>query len=304
MLKLDFDERDLRALRVFCHVAQAGGFAAAEPRLLMSKASISRHVREVEARLGVRLCERGPGGFRLTPEGIVALNLATSALHALSRIRPEVDAVHGVLSGPLTIGMGEHSLTHPTCRLPEALRELHRQAPHVQPEILVMSFNELDQALRTQRIDIAIRGKYREDRDFAYLPLYVETHRVYVSSQVRRPAEQIRLPLVYRSHPYVEQALATGRYQRGPEAGGLDAIGALVATGYYQGLLPTHYGELLQERFGLQLAAGGHEYSHAGCAVTLASRPLSHRAELFLSILRSLHQANDTRSSRVRGRKA
>ena len=57
MLKLDFDERDLRSLRVFCNAAQAGGFAAAEKQLLMSKASISRHIRQVEGRLGVRLCE-------------------------------------------------------------------------------------------------------------------------------------------------------------------------------------------------------------------------------------------------------
>ncbi|HEY0297105.1 MAG TPA: LysR family transcriptional regulator [Bordetella sp.] len=289
MLKLDFDERDLRSLRVFCHVAEAGGFAAAEQRLLMSKASISRHVRDVETRLGVRLCERGPGGFRLTAEGAVALNLATTALRALSRIRPEIDAAHGVLSGPLTIGLGEHTLTHPTCRLPEALSALQQQAPHVQPEIVVMSFKDLDQALRTQRIDIAIRGKYSEDRDFSYLPLYIETHRIYVPSRVTRAKDQARLPLVYRPHPYVDRALATGRYQRGPEASGLDGVGALVATGYYQGLLPTHYGELLQERFGLRQAGRGETYSHAGCAVMLASRQLSQRAELFLRILRALH---------------
>ncbi|OZI23910.1 LysR family transcriptional regulator [Bordetella genomosp. 9] len=290
MLKLDFDERNLRSLRVFCHVAEAGGFAAAERRLLMSKASISRHIRDVEARLGVRLCERGPGGFRLTAEGVVALNLATTALRALARIQPEVDAAHGVLSGPLSIGLGEHTLTHPDCHLPEALGELHRQAPNVRPEIVVMSFNELNQALHTQRIDVAIRGKYSEDRDFNYLPLYVETHRVYVSRNVALARDQARLPLVYRSHPYVERALATGRFERGPEAGGLDAVGALVATGYYQGLLPTHYGELLQGRYGLRLAARGVRYSHTGCAVTLASRPLSHRADLFLHVLRQLHR--------------
>jgi DNA-binding transcriptional LysR family regulator len=289
MLKLDFDERNLRSLRVFCHVAEAGGFAAAERRLLMSKASISRHIRDVEAHLGVRLCERGPGGFRLTAEGVVALHLATTALRALARIQPEVDAAHGVLSGPLAIGLGEHTLTHPGCHLPEALSELQRQAPNVRPEILVMSFKELDQALRTQRIDLAIRGKYSEDHDFTYLPLYLETHRVYVSNRISQAREQAGLPLVYRSHPHVERALATGRYQRGPEAGGLDAVGALVATGYYQGLLPTHYGELLQGRFGLRLAARGARYSHTGCAVTLASRQPSHRAELMLEILRNLH---------------
>jgi len=289
MLKLDFDERDLRSLRVFCHVAELGGFAIAERRLLMSKASISRHIRDVETRLGVRLCERGPGGFRLTAEGVVALNLATTALRALSRIRPEIDAAHGVLSGSLIIGLGEHTVTHPACRLPEALSELSKQAPIVRPEIVVMPFKDLDQALHTQRIDIAIRGKYSEDRDFSYLPLYVETHRLYAPNRVGRAAAQAHLPLVYRPHPYVDRVLATGRYERGPTANALDGVGALVATGHYQGLLPTFYGDLLQERFGLRLALHGESHSHAVCAVTLASRQLSHRAELFLNILRTAH---------------
>ncbi|KAG1274734.1 hypothetical protein G6F64_015054 [Rhizopus arrhizus] len=50
----EFTERDLRSLRIFCAVAQANGFAAAEKQLNMSKASISRHVREVEETLGWR----------------------------------------------------------------------------------------------------------------------------------------------------------------------------------------------------------------------------------------------------------
>jgi len=293
MIKLDFDERDLRSLRVFCHVADAGGLSAAQNRLFMSKASISRHVCVVEARLGVRLCERGPGGFRLTAEGQVAYQLADTALRALGRIRPEVDAVHGILSGPLTIGIGEHTLTHPDVafKLPKALRELQRRAPKVQPEILVLSFAELDAALHTQRIDIAIRGKYREDRDFNYVALYKETHRLYVVQPLSRARDVVKLPLVYRAHPYVEKALATGRYQRGPEVAGLDAVGVLVATGHYQGLLPTYYGDLLKTRFGLRPVDPKIGYSHTGCAVTLASRQPSNRVELFLEILRTLGKA-------------
>lgn len=289
MVRLDFDERDLRSLRVFCSAAQAGGFAAAEKQLHMTKASISRHVREVEERLGVKLCERGPGGFKLTPEGVVALNLASSALRALSRIRPEIDAAHGVLSGPLTIGIGEHTLTHPQCKLPEALGRLRQHAPNVQPEIIVMSFTDLNQALREQRVDIAIRGRYRDDPEFNYLPLYTETHRVYVSGRIADRKAGRALPLVYRAHPYVEQALRSGQYTRGPDAGGLDSVGALVATGFYQGILPTHYGQLLEKRFALKLQRGSPVFQHAGCAVTEAARPLSHRAELFLGFLREMH---------------
>ena len=83
MKKMALDERDLRSLRVFCAAAQASGFAAAERTLFMSKASISRHINEVEARLGIKLCERGPGGFQLTEGGEVALRVSLQALEAL-----------------------------------------------------------------------------------------------------------------------------------------------------------------------------------------------------------------------------
>ena len=295
MIKLDFDERDLRSLRVFCNVAEAGGFAAAERLLLMSKASISRHVREVEQRLGVRLCERGPAGFRLTPEGEVALTLASAALRSLERIRPEIDAVHGVLSGPLALGVVEHALSHPDCRLPQAIAMLRRRAPQVQPRIEVMTFPELNQALREQRVDIAIRGRYPGDDEFDYLPLFVESHRIY--GAIRKDSGEPRKgapALVYRPHPYVEQVLATGDYPRGPEAGGLEAIALLVATGDYVGLLPTHYAQLIGKRYALRARRGSPSFAHTICAVTDPHRPSTHRADLFLSILREFHTRSAT----------
>jgi DNA-binding transcriptional LysR family regulator len=288
MIKIDFDERDLRALRVFCSVAQAGGFASAEKLLLMSKASISRHIREVEDRLGVRLCERGPAGFKLTPEGEVALKLASSALRSLERIRSEIDAVHGVLSGCLSIGIGEHTISHRACRFPEALAQLQERAPNVRPEITVMTFPELNDALREHRVDIAIRGKYLEDPEFQYLELFSETHRVYVSKLVKQAACD-SLPLIYRPHPYVQKALASGKYHRGPDASGIEAIGVLVATGYYQGLLPAHYGEGLEKRYGLRAREDGPSFSHPICAVTNSLRPVASRTQVFLGILKDLH---------------
>lgn len=288
MQKLDFDERDLRSLRVFCAVAEAGGMAAAEKKLAMSKPSISRHVREVEDRLGVKLCERGPSGFRLTPEGIVALDLASAAFQALGRIRPEIDAVHGVLSGRLAIGIGEHTLTHPDCRLPEALTAMRNLAPGVEPQVLVMNFAELGQSLNDGRVDLVIRGKYKEDRDFFHIPLYYETHKMYVAAHAVH-ADFAKLPLIYRPHPHVEKALRSGRYFRGPDVAGLDSVAAMVATGYYQGLLPTHYGDLIKERFNLTIDGDGPVYEHAGCAVFATSRSLSQRAKVFLNVLKELH---------------
>lgn len=290
MIKLDFDERDLRSLRVFCSVAQAGGFAAAEKQLLMSKASISRHVRDVEERLGVLLCERGPGGFRLTPEGEVAVKFASSALRSLERIRPEIDAVHGVLSGGLSIGIGEHATSHPDFRLPQALALLMARAPNVRPEIHVMTFGELNQALRENSVDIAIRGRYLDDGEFRYLPIYRETHKVYVSDACT-DEEGAALPLVFRQHPYVHQAIVQHGRVRGPSAEGLEAIGVLVSTGCFQGLLPTHFGDRLAQRYPLRILPDGPSFSHPICAVTDPTHPFTHRAELFLRILEELHDA-------------
>ena len=52
-------EADLRLLRIFIAIAESGGLAAAELRLNISRSVISRHLKDLETRLGVRLCERG-----------------------------------------------------------------------------------------------------------------------------------------------------------------------------------------------------------------------------------------------------
>lgn len=291
MNRLDFTERDLRALRIFCTVAEAGGFAAAEQRLNMSKASISRQVREVEERLGVRLCERGPAGFKLSTAGVVAVELASRAIKSLELIRSEIDAVRGVLSGTLSIGMVEQVITHEDCRIPEALAELRRRAPGVKPELTVMTFAQLSEALRERRVEVAIRGTYGKERLFDYRNLFTEKHRVYASKEAAHAPDR-RLPLVYRPHPFVEQTLAEHGFVRGPDAGGLEAIGVLVATGNYAGLLPEHYAALVARRHSLAELPKSPVFSNMISAITEASRPMTIRVELFLDILEELHRGS------------
>ena len=60
---------DLRLLRVFAEIVRCNGFSAAQASLGMTQATISAHMRHLEDRLGVRLCERGRSGFYLTNEG-------------------------------------------------------------------------------------------------------------------------------------------------------------------------------------------------------------------------------------------
>ena len=65
------DNADLRLLRIFMTVADARGFSAAQTLLNISAPTVSNHISALETRLGVKLCQRGRAGFRLTQEGEV-----------------------------------------------------------------------------------------------------------------------------------------------------------------------------------------------------------------------------------------
>ena len=66
---LPFDTYDMRLLRIFVTIVEAGGFAAAQTELNLSLSTISSHVAALESRLNLTLCRRGRAGFKLTEEG-------------------------------------------------------------------------------------------------------------------------------------------------------------------------------------------------------------------------------------------
>ena len=78
---------DIRLLRVFRAVVACGGLSAAELELNIGRSTISRHVSELELRLGVKLCERGPAGFALTSEGEQILDASTRLIAAIDGFR-------------------------------------------------------------------------------------------------------------------------------------------------------------------------------------------------------------------------
>ena len=66
---------DIRLLRIFVVVAECSGIAASELELNIGKSTISKHISDLEHRIGLRICNRGPSGFSLTTEGEKVLKL-------------------------------------------------------------------------------------------------------------------------------------------------------------------------------------------------------------------------------------
>src|SRR5215831_11099766 len=90
---------DLRLLRVFKAVADCGGMAAAELELNIAMSTISRHVKDLEERLGLVLCRRGRGGFALTAEGEKVYAAAEQLLSATESFRDSLHDIHRGLGG-------------------------------------------------------------------------------------------------------------------------------------------------------------------------------------------------------------
>lgn len=90
-------------MSVFAAVVDAGSFVGAAGALEMSKAAVSRHVAELEARLGVRLLHRTTRRLSLTEEGEVFHGRCRELLDELDDAESEITARAGKATGQLKV---------------------------------------------------------------------------------------------------------------------------------------------------------------------------------------------------------
>ena len=116
---------ELRLLRTFKAVAEAGSFTQAASRIHLSQAAVSVHIRQLEEELGTPLFLRVNKKPFLTEAGRALLTHAEAILRAHDEARAELAAIGGPSRGRLHIGVASTTITvHP---LPEILSEIKRQ---------------------------------------------------------------------------------------------------------------------------------------------------------------------------------
>lgn len=117
-------------MQTFAAVVEAGSFVKAAEALALSKAAVSRHVGELEARLGVRLLHRTTRRLSLTEEGQMfharCKDLLADIDEAEAEITARSDAARGLVrvNAPLAFGIrhlaplwGEFRAVHPRVAL-------------------------------------------------------------------------------------------------------------------------------------------------------------------------------------------
>src|SRR5262245_18967895 len=104
---------NLRHLRTFVAIAEAGGVARAVDRLHLSQPAVSRQISALENELGVMLFERSGRGVRLTAQGEDLLRHTRIVLNQAESLRERATALSSGRTGVLRVGASPQSIENP-----------------------------------------------------------------------------------------------------------------------------------------------------------------------------------------------
>lgn len=246
---------DLRLLRVFRAVVDAGGFANAQAILNVGASTISTQMAHLEARLGYVLCHRGRGGFRLTDKGETLYRLVVEFFSSVHHFEVQAAELTGGLNGQLRIGFLDNIVSDGGSPLRGAV-ELFRQSANNRVKLLleVLTPQHLERALLDQRIDVAIGIFYSRLPGLAYEELYRQRevllcNRCHPLAKIKHEEELLEavssVPKVMRSF--------LGRSEFAQPAGDgepeilnvshIEASTLLILTGECIGFLPKHFAQ-------------------------------------------------------------
>lgn len=304
---------DIRLLRVFRAVAACGGVSAAELELNIGRSTISRHLTDLELRLGVKLCDRGPAGFALTIEGEQVLEASSRLVAAINDFQTRVDEVHQRLSGRLAIALFDKPVSNPGARLSDTITDFDEIAPEAVIEIHKEPVNVIESGLLSGRFDLGIIPTHRPSASLDYFPLYSEQMYLYCArghSLFGRSDSGIRQAEVQR-HKYAgigfhsPNMMVSHRLSltRSADVFDEEALAALILSGRYLGFLPDHYAEDFVERGEMwRLRPDIYHYQSDHAAIVRRSPRPSRLVKVFLDCLLRAHGKDEPGESQDQDR--
>jgi DNA-binding transcriptional LysR family regulator len=306
---MNLEGSDLRLLRVFDAVVRHGGLAAAQSELNVSLSTISNHVTALEERLGLQLCHRGRGGFRLTDKGELALAAIQRVLHGLDDFSADIGALRGKLVGDLKIGLLDSVTTDSNSRIHEAIRRF-RQRPNA---VTFCLFQEQPQVLQEKILGgafhLGVGSTTHKISGLEYEFLYNEHHSLYCGrghplyargGEEIPPAEVRTYPISSRGYWREGQLRQMGFEQVEAIVYNIEPQLSLIMSGGYLGFLPDHYAKAWQEKGDIRTVKT--ELGSYTCAFEIITRRGERTTELtrtFITDLKACYRPEAAKTPRL-----
>ncbi len=288
---------EIKQLKVFTTVVECGGFSAAEAELNITRSTISIHIANLEARLNLKLCQRGRSGFALTEEGSIIYESAQKLFGSLEEFRSTVNNLNSTLSGDLRLLFSDTVSGDPRLQLPDLINHLHEQAPDVYITVDVASMSEIEQKVINEEAEIGFVPLHREIEGLEYIHLFTDVcrlychrrHPLYEVSEAALTDELIDAQALIQAglKPHKDAASLIRNMDLRATAYYYETRLAMIRSGKYVGFLPEHYvrnATAPDELRALQPDTRFYRLD-SGAIVRKSARPNKAR-DLFLALLR------------------
>lgn len=173
---------DWNLLKVFNEIVRSGGVSRATTVLARRQPAVSLALRRLEDRIGVVLCQRGPGGFVLTDHGHLLAEICHEVEGLVRQIPGNIPDPTGGLRGVLRVGLISNLVNEV---LDETMAAFRQCCPRVELSIDVAPWNVIEADLLRNDVDIGLAPCRFPNPGLCYERLFPEVHRPYCSHRHR-----------------------------------------------------------------------------------------------------------------------
>jgi len=171
MNKAKFFQSSLNSLLVFHEVAKHKSFSKAAEGLFISQPAVTKHIKDLELKLGMGLIQRRRGEFALTDAGKILFKYT----HKISSHLMEIENVLGGLQkdhhGLLKIGTTE---SYSRCLMPKLLSGFQASHPSIKITLDVGNSDEIEKSLLVYKNDLGLIGVTKISSKLKTIPFLKE----------------------------------------------------------------------------------------------------------------------------------
>ena len=172
-------EVDIKLLRVFVAIVEAGSFSVAAARLNIAESTISQYMSDLEARLGMTLCSRGRAGFSLTRDGEAVHGHTVEFLLQTEAFRERLASIRSDRGGVIRIGLTDGIVTDTTYNFSAAIGRVLSNLPDFTFELVSDTPRMLEQAVHKGELLLAIGAEHRRVAGLRFRPFLAERNLLY-----------------------------------------------------------------------------------------------------------------------------
>ena len=156
---------DFKQFEYVLTIAKERSFSKAAKKLYISQPSLSQYINRIESSLKVCLFDRTTNPLKLTYEGEIYVETASSILKLVENMLQRFDDIDGLSGGKLNIGLTPSKANH---LLPKILPVFKKKYPGIKLTLTESTSNILEELIIKDMVDVCLMNLPLKNHNIAY----------------------------------------------------------------------------------------------------------------------------------------